>query len=123
MTGAFATTLRGFKWLASRWYIPLLALAVIGAWLVGARRQPRKTLQNELDAIEENERFDRFAIRFGARAANELADQEYRDTLRNITRQQSIKAERLRCNPVSRLRYLRRLTKRLRASAGNNDDS
>lgn len=126
MTNASATTLgRGFKWLLQRWYIPLTAVVAALIWLatrlIGMPRpSPRRAVADELDEIDRAERMYQFAVEHGAKLANDLIDQEYRDTLRNLDRKQRQLADNLRCNPGRRIRFLRRLSKRLeRRAAGD----
>ena len=114
MTGAFGTILRGCKWLVSHWYIPLFAIAAAVAWVIRARDDgPVEAVRDELRAADQRERIKRLAIEKGAELANAVATSEYFDTIKALNAEQARKAEALRRNPVRRLRYLRRLSKRL----------
>lgn len=115
MTSAYETILRGFKWVVAHWYVPLIALAAGLGWLLGSRRStPRKVLADELESIQRAQEIERFAAEKGAQLANEVIDQEHRRTLRRLDEQQKLKAYELRRNPGKRVRYLRRLSERLR---------
>ena len=126
MTSVSETTLgRGFRWLVAHWYIPLIGLAALAAWLVARlvgmpQRAPREVVGDELDAIDQAEAMRRFAIDRGARLANQLIDDEYHATLRNLDTKQRRRADDLRRNPGKRLRFLRRLSKRLEQRAEDN---
>lgn len=116
---------RGYKWIAHRWYIPLVVLGALVLWLVtrfarAPAPAPRKAVADELDQIRRDESFQRLAAEQGAALANQLVDQEYQATLRELDAKQQSKAERLRGNPGKRLRFLRRLSKRLERRAADN---
>lgn len=114
MTSAYVTILRGCKWLVRRWYIPLTALAGVVAFLAVQRRTPKQAVSDELDVIRESENAEFFAIERGANLANQIIDHDYRRTLAELDAAQRKKAHDLRGNPAKRVRYLRRLSDRLR---------
>ena len=96
------------------WHIPLIALAALAGWLLGARRRsPSEAIDDELDAIDYSLQIERFAIERGAKLANEFIDHEYRRTLKAMDEQKKRKAEALRSNPGKRVRFLRRVSDRL----------
>lgn len=114
MTSVFATTLGPFKWILQHWYIPLVALAAVLAWIVSRRNQsPSEAVIDELAAIKRANRLDKIAADNKAEIANALADDQYRSVLLRLDAKQRIKAENLRRHPGRRLLYLRRLAKRI----------
>lgn len=126
MISVFETTLRGFRWLWAHWYIPLFALAAAAAWLVRLRPEtPQEAVRDELKGIDQYERIRKIAIDRGAELANAIATGEYWDTIKRMDAEQARLSEALRADPARRLRYLRRLSKRLGerpVRAANNGD-
>lgn len=115
MTNAFATILRGCKWILRRWYIPVIGLAALAGLLVGRRRlSPRQAVGARLDQIRHREGIERYAIDRGHRLANELLDHQYRREIQELDERQREKAEALRADPGRRVAYLRRLSERLK---------
>lgn len=115
MTSAFGTILRGCKWIVAHWYIPLIALAAwLGFWLGGKRQRPGEAVANELESINRAREIERYAADQGAKIANAVIDQEYRNVLQRISSEQKKKADDLRRNPGKRILYLRSIANRLR---------
>jgi hypothetical protein len=122
MTNVFATIRRFGRWLWAHWYIPLALIAAVAGWLVGStRKRPRETIADELDAIDQAEKIERFAIEKGATLANQAIDHQYRRTLQQLDDAQKRKADVLRSDPGRRVRYLRRLADSLGDGPANHD--
>lgn len=98
-----------------RWYIPLIVLAAVAAWLMRVRNEsPYEVARDASAAVDERARVKRLAIERDAEVANAVITSEYFDTIRRMDEQQTRKSDALRRNPVRRVRYLRRLSRRLR---------
>ena len=114
MTSAAAAVMRGFRWLARNWHIPLLTLVAVAGWVIGSRRRtPAEVVTDELDAIDQALQVERLAVDKGARLANEIVDHDYRRTIGRLDAAQRRRADDLRRDPGKRLRYLRRLSDQL----------
>jgi hypothetical protein len=85
------------------------------------RKRPRETIADELDAIDQAEEIERFAIEKGATLANQVIDHQYRRTLQQLDDDQKRKADVLRSDPGRRVRYLRRLADSLGDGPANHD--
>lgn len=115
MTSVSGTILGGFKWLLRHWYIPLVALAAGAGWLLGRRqREPFAVVDAHLRGIAHDNEIERFAIERGTKLANDVLDQQYRRTLAELDEKERRKADDLRRNPRKRVRYLRKISERLR---------
>lgn len=107
--------LQAVKWLAERWYLPVIALAGVVGWMLGFRREtPQEVVETELKRIEQKQAVRRVTIQRGAEVANELLNFQYRQAISKLDTEQAEELERLLADPVSRLDYLRRVDEGIR---------
>lgn len=100
------------KWLRDHWYVPLLTLFAALAWIARLGLRPNEIARRQLAKIDRQERTALEAIERGKAAANEQADREYAATLAALDEAQREKANYLRSDPASRVRFLNAMSER-----------
>lgn len=103
----------------------MVAIGAVLLWFLmrlsrSPHQSPRKAVADELDQIARDERFAQLAAEKGAKLANDIADIEYRQAIRSLDAGRKAKVEAMRGNPSKRVRYLRRVAKRLERQAADN---
>jgi len=107
---------KALRWLADHWYVPLMLIIGLAAFLLGARRPsgPRRTpisdTRRELAVIKAGTAAKVLAKERGTNAAVDEVMHAKTKSLDKITDKQHRKAEKLARDPVALARFLERLS-------------
>jgi hypothetical protein len=96
------------RWILDRWYLPLIAVAVVlGWWLTRGRIGPSpRILKLELDAIAEAARVREATAKLGAEQARRDVEQKHAVALASLNDDQRAEVVTLRSDPAALAKFL-----------------
>jgi len=108
--------MRVLRWLADYWYIPLLVVGGVLAWLWFRPRDPQATgaverLQKELEAIRAARNTREMLIHKDEALVRAAVEQKYRAQIAALDEKKKAKVTALERDPVALAKYLERLTR------------
>jgi hypothetical protein len=101
-------------WLKKYWYIPLLFLASLAAWLLFRRNNetPFEQTSAELKAIDAEAKAEKMEAVMGHQKAKEYVEEQYREELKQLDEKQTEQAKELRDDPAKLAKFLVRASRR-----------
>lgn len=101
------------RWLCDRWYIPLLVIGALAAWIFVRRARDQgqffSTIKTELEAIDAQARVRELVTQAGSEHARAYVENRYKETLQRLDETQAIEAEVLTHDPAKLAAYLVRV--------------
>jgi len=101
-------------WLLDRWYLPVLVLGAIVAFIALRKRKtgvdPFQGVKSELDAIQAGTEARNMAVELGTEQALEHVRDKYQAKLQTLEAKQQAEVQTLENDPVALAKYLARLT-------------
>jgi len=100
--------LKILNWIRHYWYVPFLAAGTVLSYVFLMRRRatPLAQTKAELEAIKMAANVAKIKKLLGAENAREVVENEYRETMRNLDKQQKKKAKELRNDPAKLAKFL-----------------
>lgn len=101
--------MKALRWIADRWYIPLLAVAAVAGWyFTRDKGSPLKRVRDELKVIEVGAAARKVQAEMGKDKALALVEAARERELETLDAKQKLKAEKLKSDPVALSRLLAR---------------
>lgn len=96
------------SWLRKYWYLPVFAIFIVLAWVIGRRSagNPFETVRREVDAINAGAEIRKLEAERGTAQAKAEVEAKYKAQLAALSEEQKQQAAELAASPVDLAKFL-----------------